>query len=187
MKKRAFLVMNLFLAQASCATEWNFAENLLVEPPPQEEYDIYVKSEDGWNSTLWQSKTNGSADTFTVNVFSDMEMSPQDYREIQDKPGREACEKFETTVTDRSKVNGYSSLIWETTCEIGNVKIRILQKAIAGKDSFYHIRKSWKKPVSELHIKHWEQRIIEVNVCDTRGDESPCPSGYTKVEDDHAN
>lgn len=187
MKKKILFVFSLYVGGAVYATEWNYGENLLVEPPRKEKYDMYVKSQEGWDSTLWQSKISGAADTFTVNVFRGMEMKPREYREIQDKPGREACQEFETTVTDDSIANGYSSLFWQTACEIDGVEINILQRAIAGKDSFYHVRKSWKSPVSEQDMEYWKGHIGSVTVCDTRGENSPCPSGYTKVEGESPN
>ena len=39
----------------------------------------------------------------------------EQFRDIQDKPGREACSKFDSSDINESVRNGYKSLFWETT------------------------------------------------------------------------
>ena len=51
------------------SAEWFKGENLLTETIPfEEQYEAYVKEEQGWISRLWKSKESGDDDTYVVNI-----------------------------------------------------------------------------------------------------------------------
>ena len=80
---------------------------------------------------------------------------------------------------DKFDRNGYQSLFWETTCILNGTPIQVLQLAISGNDSLYHIRKLWQFKVSDSDYSDWKEQMIQISVCDTRKKHKmkhPCPS-----------
>lgn len=114
-------------------------ENLLVKPPNNIDYKGYHKESGGLESTTWISNENGTKDTFTVNILSGNRLDLGQFRDIQDKPGREACSEFSSVDINDLERNGYKSLFWETSCTLNNTSIRTIQLAILGRDSLYHL------------------------------------------------
>ena len=94
-------------------------ENLLVKPPDSE-YKGYHKESGGLKSITWISNENGTKDTFTVNILSGNRLELEQFRDIQDKPVREACSKFDSSDITESVRNGYKSLFWKTYCNLDN-------------------------------------------------------------------
>ena len=116
-------------------------ENLLVKSPNNIDYKGYHKESGGLESTTWISNENGTKDTFTVNILSENRLDLGQFRDIQDKPGREACSEFNSSDINESERNGYKSLFWQTSCNLDDASIRIIQLATRGRDSLYHLRK----------------------------------------------
>ena len=159
---------------------WPFGESLVVEPPlNNSSYAPYTKTEQGWKSSLWQSKTHGGGDSFVVNVINLGEGDVDEFRLSQDFPGKKSCNIFESDTISTKDRNGYKSLFWETNCDLGNLKVKTLQIVIIGNDKLYHIRKLWKRPVSNEEYQNWKNHIDKASVCDTR--KNSCPKGYRKA------
>ena len=173
------LVFLVSLASDSLLSQELFrGENLLVKPPKDSEYKGYHKESGGLKSTTWISNENGTKDTFTVNILSGNRLDLEQFRDIQDKPGREACSKFDSSDINESVRNGYKSLFWETYCNLDDASIRIIQLAIRGRDSLYHLRKLWHVPVEPDIYLLWQKKMEKISVCDTRWNRKkkhPCP------------
>ena len=98
-------------------------ENLLVKPPKISEYKGFHKESGGLKSTTWISNENSTKDTFTVNILSGNRLDLERFRDIQDKPGREACSKFSSVDINDLERNGYKSLFWETSCTMNDLSL----------------------------------------------------------------
>ncbi len=183
MKFAALLLIFIALPLSSYGADWFEGENLLVEPPDSELYDTYVKNESGWKSTMWQSKSEGSSDTYVVNIVSGRPSKFGTFRKSQDQPGRASCDDFTSEEISDSKINGYKAIFWSTSCSIQGVKIHSIQLAIAGRDNLYHVRKLWKIAVAQEELVEWQGKMSGISLCDTRQEDKPCPDGYTKVDD----
>ena len=161
-------------------------ENLLVKPPDNSDYKGYHKESGGLKSTTWISNENGTKDSFTDSILSENRLDLGQFRDIQDKPGREACSEFNSLDINESERNGYKSLFWETSCNLDDASIRIIQLAIRGRDSLYHLRKLWHVPVEPDIYLLWQKKMEEISVCDTRWNRKkkhPCPEDLSKVDD----
>jgi len=161
-------------------------ENLLVKPPKTSEYKGFHKESGGLKSTTWISNENSTKDTFTVNILSGNRLDLERFRDIQDQPGREACSEFSSLDINDLERNGYKSLFWETSCTLNDTSIRIIQLAILGRDSLYHLRKLWRIPVEADIYSSWRKKMEEISVCDTRWNRKkkhPCPKDLSKVDD----
>jgi hypothetical protein len=177
--KNFYLFAFIFFTQFALSNELFKGENLLVEPPSTEIYKAYYKEKNGLKSTTWASIELITKDTFTVNILSGSYSDLNRFRNIQDKPGKKACSKFDSKDIDKFDRNGYQSLFWETTCILNGTPIQALQLAISGNDSLYHIRKLWQFQVSDSDYSDWKEQMIQISVCDTRKKRKmkhPCPS-----------
>lgn len=184
--KRAALFFLLFplvvipLAQA----DWFPGENLLTSfIPSTEEWEALEKKEEGLYTRLWQKKGADLSDSYSVSVILGLEEKLSEFRDNQDAPGKKSCVIFESEVLDQSPVNGYSRLMWRTRCGGKNGFVAsILQVAIQGRDSFYHVQKIWRVDVSEQEMALWRERLSSTSVCDTRDPERPCPKEFQRVQ-----
>jgi len=177
---RIFILICLIsLASESLLSQELFrGENLLVKPPKDSEYKGYHKESGGLKSTTWISNENGTRDTFTVNILSGNRLDLEQFRDIQDKPGKEACSEFSSLNINDSERNGYKSLLWETTCTLNDTPIQIIHLALLGRDSLYHARKLWRIPVEPDIYSRWQKEMEKISVCDTRWNRKkkhPCP------------
>jgi len=174
------LLIFIFFTQHTVSQDLFRGENLLVKSPSSEVYKAYYKEKGGLKSTTWASIESSTKDTFTVNILSGSHSDLDRFRGIQDKPGKEACSKFDSKDIDDIDRNGYKSMFWETTCTLDGVFVQILQLAISGNDSLYHIRKLWHIPVDNIVYSEWKEHMNQISVCDTRRKKKknhPCPSG----------
>jgi hypothetical protein len=182
MKKLLTGVVTLIVSSQAISSEWFHGENLLTQPIPNEDgYTKFEKNEPGWKSLLWNSNKNSGKDTYVVNIVTEKLANLEEFRSSQDNPGKRACNSFSSTVLDGSDRNGYSSLLWETVCQINGTEIRSIQLGISGNDSLYHLRKLWKTAVSEEDASLWKSNLNDVSLCDTRSQEHPCPAGYERA------
>ena len=113
-----------------------------------------------------------------MNILSGNRLDLGQFRDIQDKPGREACSEFNSLDINESERNGYKSLFWETSCNLDDASIRIIQLAIRGRDSLYHLRKLRHVPVEPDIYSLWQKKMEKISVCDTRWNRKkkhPCP------------
>ena len=53
-------------------------------------------------------------------------------------------------------------MFWETTCTLDGVFGQILQLAISGNDSLYHIRKLWHIPVDNIVYSAWKEHMNQI-------------------------
>lgn len=183
--KKAMLFVLLFLPFAIplAQADWFPGENLLTPfVPSTEEWEALEKKEEGFHSRLWQRRGAGLSDSYSVSVISEPEEELSKFRESQDVPGKKSCETFESEVLNESPTNGYSRLMWRTRCGGKNGFVAsILQVAIQGRDSFYHVQKIWRADVSEQEMALWRERLSSISVCDTREPQRPCPEGFKRV------
>jgi len=166
------------------ASDFSVGENLLTKfIPSSSEWEAFEKKGSSSYSRMWQKKDVGFGDSYAVTTFSDKAITLTEFREYQDAPGRKGCDKFETTTIKESSSVPYPSVLWITSCSnSGKVFARMVQMAIRGKDSLYHLQKIWRSDAPAELVVEWQERISSASVCDTRSVESPCPEGFEKVE-----
>jgi hypothetical protein len=183
MKIFCVIVLSIIAPSFAYSGDWFEGENLLTQPPDDEHYEAYVKKEPGWLSQMWQSRNYGGGDNYVVNIVSGHRSNLGKFRGSQDRPGKESCDSFTSSLIDDSERNDYKSVFWETTCVVRGTTIRSIQLAIAGRDSLYHVRKLWKIPVTNEDIGSWKDSIGEISLCDTRRKKNSCPEGFERVDD----
>jgi hypothetical protein len=184
MKNIGITLLAILSIQAA-ADEFYKGENLITPYELDNDKWEILKKEDGpFKSMMWRSIKKGMADAYVVNIQSGNKSNLKRVRKIQDDPGRKACESFESIDLEGIPNKNYKSQLWRTVCVNGaNFKAQILQLAIRGKDSMYHLQKIWRGSTSDAEIKEWIENFRRVYVCDTREKNKQCPSGYSKVKD----
>lgn len=162
---------------------WTRGENLLtIFVPSDEEWVAYVKSDGDLKSNLWKRKGAGESDSYAVSTIHKYKQDLAAFRKAQDAPGQEHCDRFVSETLDETPTNGYPRLLWRTRCENDDgFTASILQVAVQGRDSFYHIQKTWRAEVSDAEFTTWRDLLQAVSVCDTRRKEQPCPEGFQRV------
>ena len=121
-----------------------------------------------------------------MNILSGNRLDLERFRDIQDKPGRESCSEFSSVDINDLERNGYKSLFWETSCTLNDTSIRVLQLAILGRDSLYHLRKLWRIPVESDIYSRWQKKWRKYRSAILDGIEKkkhPCPEDLSKVDD----
>lgn len=180
---RLVLVAVLLAATPAPGTAWTRGENLLTTfIPSEEEWVAYVKSEGNLKSNFWRRKGAEQDDSYAVSVIHKFKQDLSGFRQTQDAPGQEHCDRFVSETLDETPTNGYPRLMWQTLCESDDgFTASLLQVAIQGRDSFYHIQKIWRVGVSDAEVTSWRELLQAVSVCDTRRKEQPCPEGFRRV------
>jgi hypothetical protein len=184
MKNIGIILLAALSLQVS-ADEFYKGENLIT---PYEldgsKWEVLKKEEGSLKSMMWRSKEKGMADAYVVNIQNGNKSKLKRVRKIQDDPGRKACGSFESIDLEAIPNKNYKSQMWRTVCVNGdNFKAQILQLAIKGKDSVYHLQKIWRGSTSDTEINEWIDTFKKVYVCDTRVKGKECPVGYSKVKD----
>jgi hypothetical protein len=184
MKRSALLLLFLPLfALSPVRAAWIPGENLLTPVPPSKDWEVSEKKEGDFRSRLWQKKGEGIKDSYIVSIISGFNKKLPEFRDEQDNPGKKNCETFDSEVLDDSETNGYSRLMWRTRCGgKSGFTASILQVAIQGHDSFYHVQKIWRGEVPEKEMAFWREQLSSTSVCDTRGPKNPCPEGFHQVQ-----
>lgn len=178
----------LFIALAALSLnafsgEFYKGENL-VTPYEMDsgKWEVLRKIEGSFKSTLWRSKEKGMADAYVVNIQGGNRSQLKSVRKIQDAPGEKSCQSFKSVDLDHIPNKNYESVMWRTICTNGDdFKAQILQLAIKGKDSIYHIQKIWRGNVPDEEMNNWIEAFKKIYVCDTREEEKQCHAGYEKV------
>ena len=131
---------------------------------------------------MWKRKSVEQLDAYSIAIVSQGDLSPFEWQEIVDKPGRESCDSFQRVPLERSEQDGLPSVFWRTECYKGDVlEAQIIQLVIAGNDSLYHVQKIWRGRVSSTDRDEWIARLATVYVCDTRPGKRACPKGFRRV------
>jgi hypothetical protein len=182
MLRRAMLLF-AFLPAMVFGSDFTPGENLITpfEPSVYDGYTEYIKKESGYTSYLWQSDEHGFDDHYVVNVVKGKRDSVRTFRDSQDEPGKRSCKRFKSEMLFSRSRNGYPAELWQTTCELKEMRITTIQLAISGSDNLYHIRKLWRIPVTHEEASVWVENLDKIIVCDTRGEEHPCPTGYKEA------
>lgn len=178
-----YVLLALTAFSVSAADEWFPGENLLTQfQPSSDEWDAYEKKEGNYYSRMWRKKS-GVDERYAVSVIRGYDRSFEQFREMQDGSGRASCDDFQSNVLTEDSVNNYPRIIWRTLCaNEDGFTASILHLAIKGNDSFYHVMKTWRSDVAEEDLATWNDRLLEISVCDTRDADRPCPSGFERVE-----
>lgn len=177
-----FLTLTLiFLSDKSFSQELKKGENLITEYSLELSSWKFGKQEKGkFKQFMWQNPEKGWADSYIVSITNNHKGSLQGVRTASDAPGHENCDTFESTDISFPKDLGFPVMYWQTNCSKSNdFKAKMLHLLIFGKDSLYHLEKTWQGDVSESEIQKWKSRFETVYVCDTRNKSLPCP---VKVE-----
>ena len=178
-------LVGLLLLTASVVFAAGFSpgENLISSFTPEHrmyrDYQPYEKSDASSRSYLWVSQEFGNDDTYKLDIklgLGSADLSR--LQEILNKPGIDQCKDFTSADLGKGQSNGYPQLTWETTCDTGSKKIRVLHKAIAGNDSMYLARKFWYREATASAVREWKELFQQTYLCDTRKAEHPCPEGY---------
>ncbi len=183
--KLVILILLIGIFTNVYSSEFYEGENLIVPYElSSEKWEILTKKEGKFRSMLWRSKESGMRDAYAVNIRYGSNKKPSKMRKEQDKPGKKACKSFESIELDPIDNQNYKSLLWRTVClKEDNSKAQILNLAIKGKDSTYHLLKIWQKNVSATELNKWVDKFRTVYVCDTRIEDKHCPSGYLKEKE----
>ncbi len=168
---------------AVTASGFKRGENLITPHELNEDqWDVLTKTEGSFRSVMWRSKEKGVEDMYVVSVHGGSRSKLKRLRELQDSPGKKSCESFQSIDLDPIPNKNYESVMWRTVCEnAGGFKAQILQLAIRGKDSVYHLQKIWRGEIAESDLSDWIVTLRKVYVCDTRKRKKACPSGFEQV------
>ncbi len=138
-------------------------------------WNTYVKHDEFKISHLWHHPDRGIADTYIVNVSTVPEQEIDQFRDSADQRGRDRCDRFRSVNLAYSSVNRYPGVFWRTQCEnLNGRNVQVLNLAIKGSDSFYHVQKIWRYDIEERELDQWIERVQQTFVCDTRRADLPC-------------
>lgn len=177
--KRLFVLLLCFWL-AACAkpqTQRYEGENLVLPYAKElKSWQLFSKDENGVRASMWQKPGEKWVDTYAVTVQFNKTVDMQAQRELMDKPGKENCSKFSSTVLTHPYAGYFPTLYWETACQInGQPGARLIHLMIQGNTSFYHIQKVWKSGYQQEDLKTWRARFEKTFVCDTLSNQAPCP------------
>lgn len=114
-----------------------------------------------------------------MTIYKSPEDEVEAFRQYREAPSKKQCSEVKYEDLEYSH-KGYPAVFWYTNCTLKDNRIlKMINLAIKGKDSFYHLQKIWKYDVEEPVIAEWKNRIGQAYVCDTRTEENSCPEGYT--------
>jgi hypothetical protein len=167
----------IFLSWPSFSQELKKGENLIAEYSSELNSWKFGKQEKGkLKQFMWQNPEKGWADSYIVSITNKHKGSLQGVRIASDAPGYESCDAFESTDIPFPKDIGFPIMYWQTSCSKNNgFKAKMLHLLILGKDSLYHIEKTWQGDVSESEIQKWKSRFETAYVCNTKNKSLPCP------------
>ena len=166
------------------SNELFYGENL-VTPYAAElaDWQAFERNIGNFHSRMWQKPGKGMADSYAVSITYHDKSSTSEIREKVDKPGYDQCESFVSHTLVFTKPSAYPVEYWETLCTNGEAfRAKILHLMFAGKDSFYHIQKTWQGDFTAAQVNEWKAKFESVFVCDNRTNNSPCPK-VTKIKD----
>lgn len=180
------LATSILAAIPALGAGWSRGENLLTTfVPSADEWIAYEKSEGNFRSNLWTKKGAEEIDSYAVSVIHKHKQEIAAFREMQDAPGRERCDRFESQTLAESPTNGYPRLVWRTLCENADgFTVSMLHVAIQGRDSFYHVHRIWRSAVPDAELARWQELLQSTDLCDTRRKKQKCPEGFERVEPD---
>jgi ABC-type iron transport system FetAB ATPase subunit len=183
--KYLLLITLLTLSLSALADEFYKGENLITpHEMDADKWEVLQKVEGSFRSMMWRSIEKGMADTYIVNIQGGNKSALAEVREIQDAPGLKSCESFDSIDLDPILSTNFESMMWRTVCSNGpDFKAQILQLAIKGNDSIYHIQKIWRGELAEDEIDKWVTTFENIYVCDTREENKQCLSSFEKVKD----
>lgn len=182
MKNILFIALSV-LPLSAFSGDFYKGENLITPYElDSDKWDVLQKVEGSFKSMMWRSKERGMSDSYVVNIQGGNTSKLQRVRREQDALGKKSCQSFESIDLESLPNKNYESVMWRTVCTNGDdFKAQILQLAIKGRDSIYHIQKIWRGDVSDDEMKIWVETLRKVYVCDTHEKDKHCPSGYEKV------
>lgn len=147
----------------------------------------YYKDLEGWvvneqqlkdfSSRTWLNPQRGMGDAYSMSLFVNSSVSTVEQREEIDRPGFEACDRFESITLAYPDTAVYPIEYWETHCENDNgTRAKLLHLMLVGEKGLYHIQKSWQGEFSADTVKQWKRRFQSVYLCHTQNDAMPCPN-----------
>lgn len=181
---RFYVLLAISILAAFPALGWHRGENLLTTfVPSANEWIAYEMTEGNFESGLWKKKGAEDTDWYSVSLIRKHKQEVAAFRAIQDAPGRESCDRFESQTLDETLTNGYPRLMWRTLCEDDEgYTASILHVAIQGRDSFYHVQRIWRSEVPDGDLAEWQALLQSTDLCDTRRKKQKCPEGFERLE-----
>jgi hypothetical protein len=152
-------------------------ENLIMDLPlPNGDWVQRQEKEKGILNIIW--KKNRSND-FAMTIIWYWEFMPSNtyYKDGSDNTSKDDCDIYSSTVISEQSSNGYQSMTWESICQQDDEDYtKILFKLIIGNDSSYLLKRLWSKEPKKYDWNVWLDYFKSVIVCDSRGDQHPCPA-----------
>lgn len=180
------IVLLLVVMQITSAEEMD-GENL-IQPQPFPEgpwKQMMSQNKREFTSVIWGSAVPENNDTLMTSVYRGANPGfIDDLRTTDEATGKQACGKLISETIKSEKQNGYQILVWKITCKNAffGTKMVALNKAIAGKDAAYQIRKAWWPNPSDESWAAWISYFDKVNVCDSRQGDRKCPEGLERIK-----
>jgi hypothetical protein len=87
------------------------------------------------------------------------------------------CATSTGKIDAKKKENGYPTIMFSYSCPQSRPKSSEwgVAKFYHGRDSDYLVIKAWKKKPRTDDLSKWRDRLNEINICDTRRKNAPCP------------
>jgi len=148
-------------------------------PLPESGWVEYSKADSAVQQHQWR-RNDHPDDTFSTLVALGEHGDVHAYHEFIESKAKQACSQYRSEVLPRASQSPYPALTWLTRCtlEAGRHQT-VLHLALAGRDSFYTVRRIWPAdpPASVLPV--WVKYLETIEVCDAQDSDAPCPDSYT--------
>lgn len=123
---------------------------------------------DNWNELVATQIFLGGAPQKSLGDF---------YRATADAWGQ-ACPGAQQELVKTGPEKGYEVAFWIQICP-QNPQTKKPEftwfKALAGKDNFYLVQKSWAYEPNQNEVAKWSGYLRDIYLCDNRNSETPCP------------
>jgi hypothetical protein len=178
---RAPMVLFIFaFLLAGPATAQLVNENLLVVAPPGYKTGFQTRK-NNMDMTEWvpaAETVENWTEMVTIQVFHGQKIPPDQFRDGMAKMWTAACPNAQSASIASTVENGYQVVVWLLTCP-NNPKTGKPEntwfKVVQGNDSFYVVQKAFKFTPSKDQVVQWTNYLKQVQVCDTRAPDHPCP------------
>lgn len=178
--KSTLAAIALLIAPLSYADGLTSGENLITQFGPEfSDYDKYrpfTMDEHDNYTQLWRSIERGFSDHYSINIVNASGKTLDGFKTAQAEQIERICLSHHSTPVEHKVINGYQAISWQNSCEQEKLTITSIELAIMGNESFYHLRKLWKIPVTNDKVTEWQALLSQTSICDTTQKQHSCPA-----------